>query len=157
MKRLPLMPVLLGIVGFIGCRAAEVPTPPEHSKEDMEKLIANLSSEEFTERDASEMKLRDMGESAIPLLREMIKDAKDTEASQRIGRLLELWPSPYVPLKIMEDRRMLIDREKVHGIVEELYGKYVAEWKRVIGLSGNYERVGYVGESPLPWTSWKRI
>jgi hypothetical protein len=60
----------------------------------VERLVAQLDSERFRERDAATKSLREMGDSAVPTLKAMRKAGLSVEAGSRVDSLLAAAASP---------------------------------------------------------------
>src|SRR5262245_16633270 len=80
----PLVPVVLLVL--LTPPALALPPP---SSLQAARLIEQLGSPGFAEREAAHKKLEALGERALPALQKAAKDAKDAEVRRRAGRLVQ--------------------------------------------------------------------
>jgi hypothetical protein len=63
-------------------------------KADVERLVAQLDSERYADREAATKSLREMGDSAVPALKALRKAGLSAEADSRVGKLLSAAAAP---------------------------------------------------------------
>jgi RNA polymerase sigma factor (sigma-70 family) len=70
--------------------APEAPEPKPPDEKAIRALIRQLGDDEFEKREAAQRRLVEIGEPALPQLREAARDSRDAEISQRAARLVRL-------------------------------------------------------------------
>ncbi|MBI5724683.1 MAG: hypothetical protein HZA50_12040 [Planctomycetes bacterium] len=83
-------------------------------KAELEKLVAQLDSEDFKTRDAATQKLKDFGQAVVPVLREI---AVNSKLSPEVKARIDLIIAPLSPLSV----RIVPGRFHLNGEAE-LYG-----------------------------------
>jgi tetratricopeptide (TPR) repeat protein len=82
------------------------PSTDAPSDEAISKLIQQLGSAEFAEREAATKRLQSIGEAALPALREAAKDNDNPEIQRRAQRLIErIAPTPDLLEEILREAR----------------------------------------------------
>jgi hypothetical protein len=81
---------ILGLLAYIAaCAASDSPGKKDASSPELEKLIRQLGSHNFGEREAAERKLEAIGKPALAALRQAANEQSDPEVRSRIPRLID--------------------------------------------------------------------
>ena len=76
----------------------KMPSPTKLDAERFEKLVTQLSSEEFQEREAAERELAKLGSAALTLMRKARADSDSQEVRTRLDRVIkDLTENPFAP------------------------------------------------------------
>jgi hypothetical protein len=78
-------------VRFLDSRVRAVEAP---AADRVRKLVAQLTAEEFADREAAERELLDFGDAAATILRKLLKDGLSAEQATRVTRILAAAESP---------------------------------------------------------------
>jgi hypothetical protein len=79
------------VVSFLRYRLRPVEAPADGR---VQKLISQLGVEEFSDREAAERELRDLGDAATPALRAALKVELSAEQARRVGSILTAAEAP---------------------------------------------------------------
>ncbi|MBI5724682.1 MAG: hypothetical protein HZA50_12035 [Planctomycetes bacterium] len=105
---------------------ASQPALAPQQRAEIDKLIEQLDSNEFATRDAAYKKLKEMGQTVVPVLKEIAAGRKlSDEVSTRIKLVIEsINPPPIQPVltpqqqKELEERKILVEIEKKRKMME---------------------------------------
>jgi hypothetical protein len=105
-------------------------TPVEADKDKVRALVADLGDDSYHVRDRASAELVELGQTAVPLLREALKDP-DVEVARRAEKCLQLIePNPSATVAVAAARLLAVRRPP--GAVEALLGYLPAAEDEVV-------------------------
>jgi uncharacterized protein (TIGR03067 family) len=125
-----LVPSLLFLL--LATPAAALPPP---SSSDVARLIEQLASDSYHEREAAQKKLEQKGEMALPALEAASKSDRDAEVRQRARRLVEVITRPIYAR----------EQKKLHGtwrvVADQREGRQVS-WQKKLNVEYAFDDQG---------------
>ena len=101
------------------------------SSAEVRKLIQQLGSADFAEREAATKRLEDIGKPALPALRDAAKRSEDAEIQRRAQRLVKkIAPDPD-PLELLLKEVSLLEQKKDYKKAAEVLDKLFEKAKEI--------------------------
>jgi hypothetical protein len=114
MKNVPFRWLGLAVLAFAAIALPEVPAVRSGEKPDVAKLIRQLGSDEFDEREKAQRSLEALGEDDLPALRTAAKKTSDAEVRRRLEDVIaaievRFTKDPYVFIQKVGGRVLTVD------------------------------------------------